>query len=40
MFVIMHELYFIPVLPDREKIEKLSILLVFYFYFKLILKQD
>ena len=32
MFVIMHELYFIPVLPDREKIEKLSILFVLFLF--------
>ena len=33
----MHELYFIPILPDREK-NRESILFVFYFYFKPILK--
>ena len=35
----MLELYFIPILPDREK-NRESILFVFYFYFKPILKQD
>ena len=32
MFVIMHELYFISVLPDREKIEKLSVLFVLFLF--------
>ena len=32
------ELYFIPILPGREN--RVTILIVFYFYFKPILKQD
>ena len=35
----MHELYFIPILPDRKKIENLFYL-CFIFNFKPIIKQD
>ena len=37
-YFILSDLYFIPILPDREN--RPTILFVFYFYFKPILKQD
>ena len=37
-YFILSDLYFIPILPDREN--RSTILFVFYFYFKPILKQD
>ena len=37
-YFILSDLYFILILPDGEK--RPTILIVFYFYFKPILKQD
>ena len=37
-YFILSDLYFIPILPDREN--RAPILIVFYFYFKPIFKQD
>ena len=37
-YFILSDLYFIPILPDWEN--RSTILFVFYFYFKPILKQD
>ena len=37
-YFIPSDLYFIPILPGREN--RVTILIVFYFYFKPILKQD
>ena len=37
-YFILSDIYFIPILPDREK--RASILIVFYIYFKPILRKD